>query len=231
MKAIATSTDNNSSTKNPSPHSKPFWTPSLVLLEEKLRDARKKYNLRSTDANKEEMMTVLEEFDQVRRKECHDWILKRTANLNVADTRKFWKEYRRIFSPKADNKTEALLNDSGVLLTDNKEIEEELFKTFFEGALYLSKGHANFDEDFKTETEKEYEELVTNDFKDPYQLPYTEAAGAETGPTRRNMNDRVSSEKILHVIKDHKPTGTSFDKENIHPKMLNHLGPIAIKVM
>ena len=230
VKAIATSTDNNSSTKNPSPHSKPFWTPSLVLLEEKLRDARKKYNLRNTDANKEEMMTVLEEFDQVRRKECHDWILKRTANLNVADTRKFWKEYRRIFSPKADNKTEALLNDSGVLLTDNKEIEEELFKTFFEGA-HLSKGHANFDEDFKTETEKEYEELVTNDFKDPDQLPYTEAVEAETGSTRRKMNDRVSSEEILQVIKDHKPTGTSFDKENIHPKMLNHLGPIAIKVM
>ena len=231
VKAIATSTDNNSSVKTPSPHSKPFWTPSLTLLEEKLRDARKKYNLRNTDPNKEEMMTVLEEFDQARRKECHDWILKRTANLNVADTRKFWKEYKRIFSSKADNKTEALLNDNGVLLTDNRDIEEELFKTFFEGS-HLSKGHANFDEDFKAETEKEYEELVTNDFKDPNQLPYTGAAAAGTGPTRRKkMNERVTAEEILHVIKNHQPTGTSFDKENIHPKMLKHFGPIAIKVL
>ena len=231
VKAITASTNNNSSTKTPSSHSKPFWTPSLSQLEEKLRDARKKYNLRNTDPNKEEMFQVLEEFDQARRKECHDWILKRTANLNAADTRKFWKEYKRIFNPKADNKTEALLNENGVLLTDNKEIEEELFKTFFEGS-HLSKGQAKFDEDFKAETEKVYEELVRNGFKDSKQ-PSSGVVEAETQPasTRIKMNDRISTEEIMHVIKNHKPTGTSFDKENIHPKMLTHLGPTAIKVI
>ena len=117
------------------------------------------------------------------------------------------------------------------MLTDNKEIEEELFKTFFEGS-HLSKGQAKFDEDFKAETEKVYEELVRNGFKDSKQ-PSSGVVEAETQPatTRIKMNDRISTEEIMHVIKNHKPTGTSFDKENIHPKMLTHLGPTAIKVI
>ena len=201
----------------------------LTELSVKLRDARDKYNHRNTDPNKRAMEEAMEVFDNMRKKECQDFIMKRTANLNTAETREFWKQYQRIFSPKADNKLEALMNEKGELLTENEDIEKELFKTFFEGT-HLSKGQSSFDGAFKDATELQYEVLMNNNFCDPKKNQPPSEPGAKEEPAEIINND-ISTAEITHEIRFQKTSGKSFDKDNIHPKMLKHLGTLAIKML
>ena len=95
--AINKVTEAHSKKKIVTNHSKPYWTTRLTSLSQELRKARKCYTKRNTDINKKILNEAKERFDEARREECQEFILKKTKNLNSAEAAKFWKEFKKYF--------------------------------------------------------------------------------------------------------------------------------------
>ena len=196
-------------------HSKPYWTPRLTTLSEKLREARKCYTKRNTDRSKQVLYKAREDFDSARKEECQNFILNKTKDLNSAEAAKFWKEFKKIFTPKKDCKVEPLEDGNGGFMSDNCDIEKELFATFFEGK-HLHK--ENFDEDFYNEVHRIYEEIVSNRFT--YDTE-------DEGP----LNEEITMEQIKREIKDYEHNGKSADNHEFHPVMLKNFGEKALSLL
>ncbi len=72
--------------------------------------------------------------------------------LNVKDSQEFWKKYKRMFCAKEDQFIGNLICPvTDALMQSDKEKEELLFKTFFQGEHLKNK---NFDEDHFAEVEE-----------------------------------------------------------------------------
>ena len=200
--------------KKSTKHSKPYWTPRLTVLCDKMLEARKAYKMRNTDTRLQEMYDTKEEFDKARKEECEKFILEKTKNLNAAQASKFWKEFNKIFKKTAEAGIDPLKDDAGGLVTDNKEIEEKMFSTFFQCKHMID---ADFDEFFFDSVTQMYEDIKTEDFFTEY--------GNRTG-----LNAPISIKEIEKAIK--KTAGKrSFDNHQMHPKMLHQFGEKAIKVI
>ena len=57
-------------------HSKPYWTPQLTILCNRMRKARRLYNTRNTDCRKQEMILSKQLFDEERKRTCDEFILE-----------------------------------------------------------------------------------------------------------------------------------------------------------
>ena len=90
--------------KRSSCHSKPYWTIELTRLCNLMKEARNKYRKRNTDRNKENYNTSKETFDEARKRECQNFLLQKTTNLNSAQSVRFWKEFNQIFKKKKAKK-------------------------------------------------------------------------------------------------------------------------------
>lgn len=197
-------------------YSKPYWTSKLSRLSTKLREARKSWLKRNTDLNKERLDEALQIFEEARKDECQKFILDKTSNLNAVQAQKFWKEFKKMFTPRKKQGIDPLDDGKGGLTTDNKEIEKELFSTFFEGK-HLSNKH--FDEEFAEEVNRIYDEVINND----YIFPQTQE--------QESLNAEVTLQEIEKCIKDLNTSGKSPDHKDFHPLMLKHFGPKAIKLL
>ena len=195
-------------------HSKPFWTKQLTLLRDKMKNARKFYKKRNTESNLLKWEEAKEEFDQVRKAECQDFLLNKTKTLNAAQLKTFWKEFNRIFKTKADGGIEPLDNSNGGVLTENEDMEEKLFETFFE-CKHMQEG--GFDEYFYNTINDLYEEIL-EDFQNQ---------DMDVDP----INFPISIKEIMQAIKKTNPNKVSFDNFEMHPKMLHNLGDRAIKLI
>ena len=71
-------------------------------------------------------------FDQERKTACQEFIMEKTRNLNAVEAHKFWKEFKKITLRKTNQNINPLENENGDILTENEEIEQLLFSTFFE---------------------------------------------------------------------------------------------------
>ena len=160
-KTISKVTSSHAKMKKLSRHSKPFWTPMLTELCDKMRKARKAYQKRNTDDRKEEYRKAKEAFDDARKKECENFIINKTRNLNTAQARDFWKKFNYIFKKKNKSGVDPLLED-GSFITAAKEIEEKLFGTFFQCNHMLE---GDFDEFFFNTVNQIYEELKTDNIE------------------------------------------------------------------
>ena len=98
-------------------HSKPYWTAVLTELSDVLRDARGKYQQRNTDTNLMKYNESKEAFDNTRKEECRKFILRKTSNLNAAQSSQFWKEFNKVFKTTTDNAVESFLKDD-LLVTE-----------------------------------------------------------------------------------------------------------------
>ena len=83
-------------------HSRPYWTPQLTILCNRMRKARRLYNTRNTDCRKQEMILSKQLFDEERKRTCDEFILEKTRSLNTADSLKFWKRFNKLFKKKVD---------------------------------------------------------------------------------------------------------------------------------
>ena len=202
--------------KRSSQHSKPFWTPELTRLCDKMRAARSKYRRRNTDANKEDLVTSKEEFDNAKKQECQSFIIGRTSKLNSAQALKFWKEFNLLFKKKTIQKIEPLFDKEGSLLTDSKEIEQLMFATFFEGQ-HLHEG--NFDDYFYLETNRIYSKIIS------------EQQLLENLECCEEINAEISVAEVKAAIKNYNACGKSSDKEHFNPIMFKHLKNKAISVI
>ena len=199
-----------------SPYSKPYWTAELTRLCNIMREARKKYQKRNTDANKESLYNSKEEFDSARKKECQDFLIRRTIKLNTVQSLRFWKEFNSIFKKKTPQNIDPLFNSKGDFLTETDDIEALMFATFFEGQ-HLKEG--NFDDYFYTETNRIYHDIIND------QQPSDQLECAE------EINSEITIAEIQTAIKSYKSSGKSSDKEDFNPIMFKHLKKNAIDLL
>ena len=213
---INTITIHHGKKKTVTSYSKPFWTPNLTILSEAIRVKRKKYKYRNTQINLDSLKEAIENFENARKEECQKFILDKTKNLNSAEAAVFWKEFKKIFSPRKQSKIDPLNDGKGGYIDANEDIEKELFSTFFE-AKHLSQ--ENFDEEFFQEVHMLYSDIVNDRYvynEQDYQY---------------DINSSISIKEIKNAIKNYKDSGKSPDNHNFHPKMFKNFGPKATSLL
>ena len=211
---LKNATEKHGTKKIVSCHSKPYWNKTLSELSEKLRTDRKNYSMRNTDRNKEKWLQSKFEFDEERKKSCQEFIMKKTRNLNAVESHKFWKEFKKLTSKNTSQKMNPLYDGDGGILTNNEEVEQLLFSTFFECKHMQD---ASFDEEFYQETNRQYDDIME--------------ATDEQNEDTEDLNADVTEEEIKRNIKEYKSCGKSFDNHGCHPEMLKKLGPLALHVI
>ena len=209
------------SKKKSTVHSKPYWTPTLTSLSKKLRDATKSYMKRNTDPNKEKMEDAKLEFDTERKKQCQEFIISQTKNLNSAQSKKFWKKFNCLFKIKSDNNIDPLSDGKGGFHTDHGDMDNLLFSTFFEGA-HLNPD--NFDEEFYNTVNNLYDDIKSEDVT----ADETDPEHEESDPNNI-LNSDITLEEIKQAMKNTQSSGKSFDNHDFNPVMLKHLGPKILK--
>ena len=226
-KAIIDVTDSNACKKKSCQYSKPYWTEDLSRLAKQYKNAQKQWNKRNTDINKTKLDASKDEFDSKRKEECRIFIMKNTKDLNTAQTREFWKRYNKLFGKEKDSKVEILMDSEGNLLTEDKNKEAFMFKTFFEGH-HLDK--EEFDENFHSEVCTEYESAKNQEFiSSSMQGTGTPVTTDERIHTR--YNDPIEESDIRYILRYKNSTGKSFDEDGMHPIMLKHIGPNMITAL
>ena len=213
-KAIQTITKQHGEKKIVTPHSKPFWTPELTDLRDQMNKASELYYKRNTDRNEEMLKEAKEAFDDARKKACENFLLDKTKNLNNVQKLKFWKEFNKLFKKKSEQSVEPLIDSDENILTNQQDMEELMFATFFEGK------HLNgiqFDDQFYEETNRIYEEIVENNM--------------EANNHTFDLNAPISMQEIKSSIKSYNSGGKSNDKEGFNPKMFKHLGEKFLKYL
>ena len=211
-KAILTITNKHGEKKIISRHSRPYWTPELTRLCDLMKNAQKFYIKRNTDENEERLKQAKQDFDDARKLECRNFILDKTKDLNSAERLEFWRKFKKLFKKKSEPGVDPLIDEKGNILTEESDLEECLFGTFFEGH------HLNgvdFDEIFYEETNHIYEEILQEN--------------KEENNLIRDLNAEISPEELKSTIKTYKASGKSSDKEQFNPKMFKHLSDKVLK--
>lgn len=199
-------------------HSKPYWNNDLTQLCNKMRAARKTYMKRNTDRNKELMVESKERFDLERKKVCDNFILEKTKALNAAESLQFWKQFNSLFKSKSEKGIDPLNDEDKGILTENSEIEEKLFSTFFE-ARHLDA--ADFDDTFYETVTNLYEDIKHNNFEDE----------ANSGLSD-SLNAPITIKEIKNAIKrTNCSSKKSLDNHSMHPKMLHSFGPNTLNLL
>ena len=203
-------------------HSKPYWTKELTVLLNIMRAARKKYNKRNTDPNKAALIEAKEQFDLERKQACQNFILEKTKGLNTSESVTFWKKFNQLFKIRTSKGVDPLKNETGQIVTENSEIEEMLFCTFFESKHLIS---SNFDSVFYEEVNRLYEEIKTSNFQNP------ETVTENIADLQSALNAKITINEIKKAIKETKTSNKSWDNHGMHPKMLQKFGQNALTLL
>ena len=219
-KAIEETNSKHAKMKRSSRHSRPYWNDELTALCKKMKETRKFYMYRNTDRNKNQMIQAKEDFDNERKKACQDFIIESTKSLNAADSAEFWKKFNAMFKKHSDQGVDPLYDDKLGVITDNPEIEEKLFNTFFQSEHFRE---ADLDENFFEEIRQEYEEIQSQNRTEHYKH-------GENNP-KHNLNTPISLKEIKAAIKHTKASNKGLDNHNMHPKMLHNFGDNALNLL
>ena len=207
---IKKATAENCSNKTVTKHSKPYWNKDLSAKSLILRNANKTYLTRNTDMALLRLQAAKEDFEETRKHACQQFILNETRNLNAAQSTKFWKDFNRLFKPQSDQQVEALVTEDGTVLTENQQIEQELFDTFFK-AKHIEENLEKFDELFYQETNQLYSEIKENGFF-PENMDNFQHSSKLYSP--------ITPYEVMDTIKENKSSAASFDNSEVHPSML-----------
>ena len=216
--AIEKSSKIHGKMKKTSIHSRPYWTKELTDLRDKMKEARGRYNRRNTDINKELMIEAKEIFDNERKQACQDFIINATKSMNASEASEFWKKFNAMFRNTTDKGVDPLVDENLGIITENSEIEEKLFETFFQSK-HLQE--ADLDEDFYQEIINEYDEIKKEKMQDP----------KIEGDSHNQINAPITIKEIKAAIKKTKTSNKGLDNHNMHPKMLHSFGENAWKLL
>ena len=205
-------------TKVISRHSKPFWSKELSNLSLINRKAKAKMSSKSSPsniANYEDTKTKFSE-ELIRSKNC--WIREKLENLNVSESKIFWKNYKRSIVGESRESLGNLV-ETNVIYTSVKDKENILFNTFFTGA-HLSK--TSFDTSFEEDIDKNLK-LFTQ--REPKRSPVL------SNTCEDRLNEEISLNEVYEAIENQKCSVKSFDNDNFHPYMLKNLPPTAVECL
>ena len=218
--AMEVSTRDNCEKKCVSKHSKPYWTPELTVLSDVLRQDLKAYLTRNTDSALTIYQSSKEKFETARQKACQQFILKKTKDLNTSQAQKFWKEFNKLFKSTSDQTVEALQAADGSIITENADIEKEMFETFFK-AKHIVNNDAQFDNNFCQDIEKLYDDIKNSNFEPCEEMSNRFAISS-------SLYCPITPLEVSSTIKGIKVLAASFDNQEVHQSMLKKLGPNAI---
>jgi len=223
---VDTATLRHAEKKIVTPHSRPFWTEELTTLSKNLRKTKKTWYKRNTDDNREKMTAAKTAFDEARMRECKNFVLKKTATLNTAESHKFWKEFNKLFGKKENNSVASLDDGKGGLITDDREKEAMMFNTFF-GGKHLDE--SKFDGPFMDNITDVYENIKAEGFAEEYNESLPQPDDTKNSEhLLEALNGEITLDEILNSIKSYPINGKSVDQNQFHPKMLKNLGPVAL---
>ena len=204
-------------------HSKPYWSPTLTTLSDKLRTAQKTYLSNSTLSNKEVYITCRDEFKAALLKEKNDWIHTKLEKLNARDCKLFWKTYSRQFLSQDENFISNLCSpDTNKLAHTEADKEKLLFETFFSGKHLINK---EFDEQHYQDTVEQLSDIKDQSFEG------SDALTDEKQQLLEFLNDQITVEEVISSITDQQASGKSRDGDKIHPKMLKCLSETSCKYL
>ena len=198
-------------------HSKPFWNPLLSDLSAKLQTAQAAMRMNYSPLNVRRHTQAKEEFSEALIAEKNNWIHQQLENLNVADSPRFWKNYKRILTDKANDYMGNLM-DKDILYSKRIDKENILYKSFFSGE-HMSEG--NFDHAFEQEIDIEYDSITRADFHPTPTDPIID----------EHLNGEISLMEVINALQSQKSTAKSFDADELHPKILKHLPTAAIHIL
>ena len=193
-------------------HSKPFWTNQLTSYSNTVRCAKRKMEQRSTPLNIKDYEQAKILFSDELLKAKNSWIRSKLENLNVTETKLFWKNYKRSIVGETKQYL-GNLEENKVIYTKPKDKENILFKTFFTGS-HMDSG--SFDKNFEKNIDQYYERLNE-------ELPMKNSQNIPQDP----LNSPISLEEVYNSIKLQNSSAKSFDNDNFHPTMLKNLPTIA----
>ena len=128
--SINKATKESCKTKVSSIHSNPFWTKELTESSKVLREAKKAYTKRNTLSNKDVMDLAKEKFDEMRKRECQNFILQRTQISMLLRPNSSGKVLIICLLEKT-RMVSSLKDYYGNFLTEPEDIEKSLFGSFF----------------------------------------------------------------------------------------------------
>ena len=228
-RCIDTVTRNNSTKKKVCKHSKPYWTKELSTLATQYHKAQRCWNKRNTDQNKTNLEMAKDAFDSKRKEECRNFVLQNTKDLNTAETREFWKKFKRLFGKDRDNRTEVLVNSDEKIITEEQDKESFMFSTFFEGS-HLKK--EEFDKAFYDSISETYATAKSKGFPGHCDtLLHDAETHGDQSTSHVLYNEPIGEDEIRFVLNNKKSNGKSFDMEEIHPMMLKCMGPNTIRAL
>lgn len=200
--------------------SKPFWTETLSDLSRSVQNARSRFRARSTPLNAHNYEVAKELFANTLISEKNNWIHKQLENMNVTDSIRFWKKYKKTI---AGITTEPMGNlyEEGVLYSETAQKDELLFKSFFSGS---HMEHGRFDTAFEMDIEEKYHNIDLSDTTSPG--TYNNQA---SNPD--DLNYDILMEEICEAIKSQKSSAKSFDIDDLHPTIIKQFPRSAVKVM
>ena len=198
-------------------HSKPFWNSLLTDLSIKLQVAQNNMKKSFTPSNVNIHDQAKEEFSRALIVEKNKWIHRQLEHLNVPDSVRFWKNYKRIFTEKG-NEYMGNLIDNGVLYSERVDKENVLFKSFFSGE-HMSGG--DFDLPFEDEILNEYDSIASGNYLRTDQDPTVD----------EHLNGDISLTEVISALKLQKATAKSFDTDELHPRILKRLPTAAIQII
>lgn len=232
LRGIISTTNNEAMpTKQICSHSKPFWAPELTVLSQRLLRAKKKLGHRTSPENRIIYDNAKTEFSTVLTIKKNCWIREQLENLNVAESRIFWKNYKKTLT---GDKKEYLgnLEDKGNLLTDPHEKEDLLFRTFFEGSHLNPK---EFDNVFYENINQEYSNISSlHQFEHPHDVMVDNHFYQESNESDCQyhfLNEEISLEEVKNSIRHQKPSVRSFDGDQLHPKIIKNLPMSGVHVL
>ena len=131
----------------------------------------------------------------------------------------FGKKFNALFKKNSDKGVDPLSDENLGIITENSEIEEKLFNTFFQSE-HLNE--AELDQNFYEEIIKEYEEIQDHNKID------------QNICNERNPKYKLNAPICLKEIKDaikHTKVNKGLDNHNMHPKMLKNFGDNALSLL
>jgi exonuclease III len=204
--------------KTASAHSKPFWTTELSQMSKEVQLARSKMMARHTPINADNYRVIKSAFAEQLVAEKNKWIHEQLDGLNVADSLKFWKNYRHTIVGTS-NDFIGNLYDGGILHTETSQKEETLYQSFFSGN-HMKNG--NFDASFGTKVDKEYSTILQSCYKSNEDNP----SALNDNPSA--LNESIRMEELIQSIKALKSSAKSFDIDDLHPTIIKQLPRSAI---
>ena len=198
-------------------HSKPFWTDHLSSLSKEVQAARRKMTANYTPTNTAAYKAAKENFANSLVSEKNLWIHQKLHGLNVADSTKFWKNYKATIVGSSKDFL-GNLYENGVLYADNDKKEEILFQTFFSGK-HMQNGC--FDDSFSTEIDQRYTEICNKNYNET----------SQDNDSDDPLNTTITFEEVEAAIEKQKLTAKSFDIDEIHPSIIKRFPKNALRIL